>query len=219
MGSYPSKSEHTRPLPSRPTKPTRVRVVGSSPFATRLPITGKEVITNFQSFRDDTVVVDPAGLDHIEKNRPLDASHFSGALYKFRGMSDYAEDVLQHVTRVGDARYSERDGLIHAVGYDFKAFPGFCAKEEEAYGWLYITYLHIFQETQRAIAGGRTRLHIPPISGGTFAGRVDVPKLTAYVMSTLEREGAIPAGLTEILICIYKEKEFPDWEAHFDTFS
>eukprot|EP00966_Prymnesium_polylepis_P004208 96404-Prymnesium_polylepis.3 len=68
------------------------------------------------------VLVDPAGLDHIQTKGPIGAGGASGAMYahfQIGDLTEFPERVRDEVTAPGDAKfhcYKKIHPVIHAVG-------------------------------------------------------------------------------------------------------
>eukprot|EP00969_Alexandrium_andersonii_P148811 6578782-Alexandrium_andersonii.AAC.1 len=97
------------------------------------------------------VIVDPAGLHHIEKFGPENAGGAACPIYQWLGIRDdeaFPEDVGQAITRIGQAKYlaygaQGEKKCIHAVGPDFRDTY---ATEESAIPQLEEVYTNIFHK-------------------------------------------------------------------------
>ena len=164
------------------------------------------------SVRIDHVVVDPAGLEFIQKNTPWKAGALSKVVYKFLGISAFPQGVRGTITKTGHAAHhkytrpsGEKTDVIHVVGPNFEKRSDIMW--HDAVRNLKEAYASVIR-----VAEGLPRdlrvIRIPVISGGLFAGKFGesgcVPELTARaVFAAFAEHGG---GLKkEYWLCTYSD--------------
>ena len=179
----------------------------------------------------NTVIVDPAGLGHIQPpGRPSGAGGFSRELYRrvgILGAEAFPREVVENVKKVGDAfchtyqRGRPALEVIHAVGPDFRMLP----KGEATYprglarAQLAAVYRNVLRKFLRLHYGTSAlvrRLRLTPISGGYFAGDLlpDIPRLTFEALGDAIRSLSDPQRevLEELEVALHVFRE-DEWDA------
>lgn len=175
---------------------------------------------------EHTVIVDPAGLHHIQ-GTTAGAGGAAGAIYKYLGIDNapFPKEVVAHVTKATDAKFHEYDGkkkVIHVVGPDFRHGEW---SEEEAAKALLDSYRNVFREF--ALSQGN-QLRLLPVSGGIFSGNFQskLPQMTAVAMEKgyeslatehLEIVGQTGKGRKKIIVCIFNQVELPVYMGAFGS--
>jgi len=131
--------------------------------------------------RANTFAVDPAGQTYLEGACLSTAGGASGALYALAGLSNgaLADDVGDEVRRdlAAYRRYADVP-IIHVASIDLRSDDRPNADIAEALAPRYAAAL------TAAARHGCTRLRIPPLAGGVFAGsrHDDIPGITARAL-------------------------------------
>lgn len=119
------------------------------------------------------VVVDPAGLDYIQKYGPDGAGSGSRSIYNTIGLKrHFPKGVKGSIKQVGDAKYHEynkrQHRVIHTVGPNYAAGTGELRADRD----LATVYKNVFREfaavAQKSTA--KLSLRILPVSTGVFSG-------------------------------------------------
>lgn len=123
------------------------------------------------------IIVDPAGLHFIKSNTTRGAGYASQAIYDvLGGMTTFPSDVRASITQVGQAKYhTYGNGLtvIHVAGPNLDEIK----KLQPFLDLLRDAYKHVLQQfiaflKHRTDITQKVTLHLPPISGGVFGGRL-----------------------------------------------
>jgi hypothetical protein len=168
-------------------------------------------------------IIDPAGLDSIQKNGPKGAvgASASRSIYKWLGIgeaTEFPEPVRAAIKKslaakfhtYGDGSAAKR--CIHVVGPNFSTrIPGETSREQ-AVEELAKAYHSVGVEFH---SSGLVHLRLLPISGGIFAGefRDDLPGMTAQALRQghamlSEEEKAHWASAETLEMCIFSEADF-----------
>lgn len=169
----------------------------------------------------DVVIMDPAGLTYILEG-PAKAGAASGAIYEWLGIRkdpSFPEDVLQTINQPRTAKlhvYGEK-ACIHCVGPNFTQ-----ADAGVSYEWALAELADAYRAALRELAAsGFRRCRLLPLSSGNFAGKFiyELPQLTSQALqqafSELDSEQRALLMDAELDLCIYLEKELPEYEAAF----
>jgi hypothetical protein len=127
---------------------------------------------------DRAVVVDPAGLEFIERGSVAGAGAASKAVYKWLRITKFPPGVVRDVKRETDAAfhdYGPNKKVIHVASPNLKKVANF----EDALLALTGAYKNVLGAFERNGAG--LTLRLLPISGGLFVGKFksDIHELTA----------------------------------------
>ena len=123
---------------------------------------------------EQTVVVDPAGLQFIQQLGPAGAGGASGAIYSWLSIAldaNFPADAMRAVRQEGDAKLHRygRKQVIHVVGPDLNfASTSTAATRATAAQKLTAAYASVLEEFASSHA---TTLRLLPVSGGIFADR------------------------------------------------
>jgi hypothetical protein len=155
-----------------------VTVVDYGVLGTRL--CGKDVSAAAPEPDADTAIVDPAGLQFIQKLGPGQARGASGAIYKWLGIQSdtaFPELVREAIRAPGQAKWHQygKNHVIHVVGPNLNGVYGTgAAILQTAISSLARAYANTLSQF---VLCGASKLRVLPISGGIFAGRFadDIP--------------------------------------------
>jgi len=180
---------------------------------------------------DDTVIVDPAGLDFIQKpgrhgGGPANARGASGAIYEWLGIrthETFPVPVREAIQIPGKAKFFQYEArrVIHVVGPNLHTVHGNCSEVmDTAIDRLATAYANVFSEV---LPSGATSLRLLPISGGIFAGRFaeDIPWMTFAALDkgfrtlpvTTQSELLQRLGDGRIEVCIFGAGVLPEYTA------
>jgi len=166
----------------------------------------------------DTVFVDPAGLDFISDNIPQYAGGASGFVYKFLGLrSSFPEDVRTSITQELQAKYHlyPEAGVIHAVGPNLA--QGY--NTEQAIAALTTVYTNVLKEFALS---GKNELRLLPISGGIFSGPygAQIHEFTfaalGNAISALNRNEAAALQAADVKMCIFEGDQVARYKTEGD---
>lgn len=177
------------------------------------------------------VIVDPAGLHHIQARVIGNAGGAAGSVYLWLGLDTQNQpfpiDVVRHVTAPTHARLYNYSGraVIHAVGPDLRRGVRQTREDDmDALDLLSKTYSRVFSEFGRHVASvgssvDCSTLRLPPISSGIFAGpfRPAMPALSVCAINralgTLDAETlALVSKANGVELCIFERHEFQSYQ-------
>eukprot|EP01060_Flectonema_neradi_P009232 TRINITY_DN16599_c0_g1_i1.p1 TRINITY_DN16599_c0_g1~~TRINITY_DN16599_c0_g1_i1.p1 ORF type:complete len:357 (+),score=51.54 TRINITY_DN16599_c0_g1_i1:71-1072(+) len=215
-----------------------VRVVPYGVLGTQMTAEGKFVQSGTEPETIDVVIVDPAGLHHIQ-GLPAGAGGAAGAIYKWLGIDlnqPFDDRIRQKISAPTHAcRYVYADGtksVIHAVGPDLRTYSDIWEVKRA----LTSTYVNIFKEFAEHIrpeldifrpndlninnAEPWGTLRVLPVSGGIFSGdfKDQMPGLTveciAAALGQLPKiyRRSLAMRTKSIELCIFDEKEIPSFD-------
>lgn len=183
---------------------------------------GKDIVQVAPEPDDDTAIVDPAGLPHIQVHGPGQARGAAGAIYDWIGIKSdahFPDPVREAIKAPGQAKFHRygTHSVIHVVGPNLHTVKGIGPDVVE-------TAIHLLSRAYAAtltefIASGASSLRLLPISGGIFAGRFseDMPWMT---FAALDKGFlSLPEDMREALlackveVCIFGAGALPDFAA------
>lgn len=174
----------------------------------------------------DEVILDPAGLHHIQAS-PSGAGGAARVIYRWLGIHrdrTFPDEVREAIPEQLRAKFhaygaeGERK-CIHVVGPNFKAEP--CSRQEAvirlsiAYGAALVEFA----------ASGLPTLRLLPVSGGIFSGAFgpELPELTALAFfrgfERLSGEQQKQVAQAKLEMCIFMENELAGFQKAFNQFS
>lgn len=206
----------------------------ATPFIKRLTVSKFGVLGTFMALDNgmvknekepdaNTAFVDPAGLHHVRHGNPGNADGAAGVIYKWLGITDlpaFPDDVVAAMNAPLTAKfhaYGEKK-CIHVIGPDFRKRD---YTEEEGIFELAACYYGMLREF---VLCGLPVLRLLPVSGGIFSGPFlpRLPKMTfqalhwGFVMLSPDEQKKVLAA-ERLELCIFMEKELPDFTAAFNT--
>jgi O-acetyl-ADP-ribose deacetylase (regulator of RNase III) len=170
---------------------------------------------------DSTVVLDPAGLNHIH-GVASNAGGASGAIYNWLGLKgEFPEAVRKFISRACDAKLFDYNNhkVVHVVGPDFR--EGRWTEREAAIelSRAYRNALHEF-----VMSEGDT-FRMAPISGGIFSGPLysQMPPITQQALSMafeqlhhFDREYVLK-GNKKLELCVFMNREWDMYKTAFEN--
>ena len=175
-------------------------------------------------FWQSTVIVDPAGLNFIQRNNTAGAGGASGAIYAKIGINTFADEVIYSIKNVTEAKwhtYRREYTVIHVVGPIYEQH-----KDAEFKTQLTIAYKNVLQQFLdylQATPGKTITLNLLPISGGIFSSGISQLKMANWTYEcytaacrNLNRDDIQLINDNAVIhMCIYDEGDFKMYQKAF----